>query len=206
MLVSHSHKFIFIKSKKTAGSSIQDYLAPYCRKGIVEKYIPGGHRTAESTKRKIGDEIWNSYLKICPVRNPWDILVSWYFWRKRPRSIFVKVKRILKGKDPQNEAYRMTFRDFIIFMRDEREVNINRKIIEVNGDWPDYFFIRYEHLHEDMTALCGKLGIPYNPDKLPMLKVGVRKDKSYRDFYDDETREAVAQAFKKDIERFGYQF
>jgi len=29
MIISHSHKFIFIKTPKTAGSSITDYLEPY---------------------------------------------------------------------------------------------------------------------------------------------------------------------------------
>ncbi|WP_258104790.1 sulfotransferase family protein [Marinoscillum sp. MHG1-6] len=206
MLVSHSHKFIFIKTKKTAGSSIQDYLAKYCKDGIVEKYIPGGHRPAQSTKEKVGDEIWNSYLKICPVRNPWDKMVSWYFWRSRKRSIFVKLKRILQGRHPENEAYRMNFKEFITWLHETNRMNLDHKVALVDGEWPDYFFIRYEHLHEDLKRLCEKLYIPYDESKLPKEKTGVRKKKGYQEFYDEHTRGYVAEAYSDLIEMFGYHF
>lgn len=206
MLVSHSHKFIFVKSKKTAGSSIQDYLAPYCKDGIVEKHFPGSHRTAASTREKVGEEVWNSYLKICPVRNPWDALVSWYFWRKRDRSVWVKIKRIIQGKHPENNAFRLPFQQYMHMLNKNDGVNINKHIMYIGDEWPDYFHIRYEHLHEDMQTLCDKLNIPFEKDKFPKEKTGVRKEKGYKKFYDDETREMVAKAFSREIERFGYQF
>ncbi|MFY0598810.1 MAG: sulfotransferase family 2 domain-containing protein [Cyclobacteriaceae bacterium] len=206
MLVSHSHKFIFIKTKKTAGSSLQDYLARYCKDGIVEKYIPGGHRPAQSTKEKIGDEIWNDYLKICPIRNPWDKMVSWYFWRSRKRSIFVKIKRILKGKHPENEAYRMSFREFMLYLEGRGKVNLDHKITLVDGEWPDYFYIRYEHMMEDLEKLCQKLDIPFEPDKMPKQKMGVRKVKGYRDRYDKETQEIVRKAYQDELDLFDYKF
>lgn len=206
MLVSHSHKFIFIKSKKTAGSSIQDYLAKYCKNGIIEKYIPGGHRPAQSTRDMIGEEIWNNYLKILPVRNPWDKMVSWYFWRARKRSIFVKIKRILQGRHPENEAHRRTFRDFITWLDSRDKLNLDDPIALVDGKWPDYFFIRYEHLHEDFESLCTQLNISYEPDKMPKKKMGVRKEKGYQDRYDNETKEMIRKAYKEEIEMFSYVF
>ncbi len=206
MLVSHSHKFIFIKTKKTAGSSIQDYLAKYCKNGVVEKYIPGGHRPAQSTKEKVGDEIWNSYLKICPVRNPWDKMVSWYFWRSRKRSVFVKIRRILKGRHPENEAHRMSFHDFIVWLDSRGKVNLDDPIALVDGKWPDYFFIRYEHLHEDLEKLCKHLSIPYDKSKLPKEKTGVRKDRGYQNHYDEETKAIVGKYYQDQVDMFGYTF
>ena len=206
MLVSHSHKFIFIKTKKTAGSSIQDYLARFCKSGIVEKYIPGGHRSAESTRRKVGDKIWNDYLKICPVRNPWDLTVSYYFWRRRDRSVFHRIKRFLKGKTPRDPSSKMTFREFIFWMKETRELNVNKAVMSVDNEWPDYFFIRFENIKEDLEALSEKLGVPFYPEKLPHLKQSKRKDKKYQTFYDDETREIVRESFAREVEQFGYQF
>lgn len=206
MLVSHSHKFILIKSKKTAGSSIQSYLEPYCKDGIVETHFPGSHRTAESTKKKVGDEIWNSYLKICPMRNPWDKMVSWYFWRGRKRSVFVLIKRILQGKHPQNQAYRLSFKGYLKFLKTKGKLNIDLHNIYVDGEFPEYFYIRYEHLHDDMKALCDRLDIPYDPEKMPQKKVGYRDEKGYQQHYDEESRQLVAEAYSREIEKFNYTF
>ncbi len=206
MLVSHSHKFIFIKSKKTAGSSIQDFLAPYCKKGIVEKYIPGSHRSAKSTKQLVGEELWNSYLKICPVRNPWDKMVSWYFWRKRKRSFFVRLKRILMGRDPQNEAYRMSFKDYLLWLDSRGEANIDHGIVFIGNQWEDYFFIRYEHMMEDLKSLCEKLTIPFDEHKLPKQKTGFRESSEYRKYYDEDSRKIVDRAYAREIAKFGYKF
>lgn len=206
MLVSHSHKFIFIKSKKTAGSSLQDYLAKFCKNGIVEKYIPGGHRPAQQTKEMVGEEVWNSYLKILPIRNPWDKMVSWYYWRARKRSVFVKIKRILKGKHPENEANRMSFRDFIVWLDGRGKINLDDPIVLVDGKWPDYFFIRYECLHEDFEKLCKKLSVPFNLDEMPKQKMGIRKKRDYQSLYDDETKEIIRKAYQEEIDLFDYKF
>ena len=206
MLVSHDYKFIFIKPKKVAGTSIQEYLEPFCKNGIVKRYDPESHTTASDTKKMVGDEIWNSYLKICPVRNPWDKTVSLYFWRKRKRSIFMKIKRILKGWPVNGPAHRYSFPDFIKFLDERDELNIDKEIIYVDGDLPEYTFIRYEHIHEDMEALCKKIGVEWNPDKMPQKKVGHRTEKGYHQHFNDETKEIVGRAYQKEIERFGYSY
>lgn len=40
MIISHKHNFIFIKTAKTAGSSIEAYLSPFCGESdIVTPFI-----------------------------------------------------------------------------------------------------------------------------------------------------------------------
>ena len=39
MIISHKYKFIFIKTRKTAGSSIQIYLSELCGEGDVVSTI-----------------------------------------------------------------------------------------------------------------------------------------------------------------------
>ena len=102
MLVSHKYKFIYIKSGKTAGTSTEVYLQKACFQTLVIKEpseeivnddgIVGmradnaktearqfyNHMTAADIQREI-PELFEKYLKICNVRNPFDILVSRYW-------------------------------------------------------------------------------------------------------------------------------
>jgi hypothetical protein len=56
MIISHKHKFIFFKTKKTAGTSIEIALSKY--RGPDDVITP-----------------------FCFERNPWDRIVSLFFWR-----------------------------------------------------------------------------------------------------------------------------
>jgi hypothetical protein len=56
MIVSYKHQFVFLKSRKTAGTSIQEALAAQCGSGdFITKttYEPKGDRDAIQRKRKL---------------------------------------------------------------------------------------------------------------------------------------------------------
>src|ERR1700761_4866672 len=109
MLVSHSTRFIYTKTVKTAGTSIEVYFERFCmhpgewrysheRKeyassaGIVgcrtgnlltiQSATWWNHMPAGTIKALLGQETWNSYFKFCAVRNPFDKLVSAYHYFK----------------------------------------------------------------------------------------------------------------------------
>ena len=90
MIISHKYRFIFIKTIKTAGTSIEAYLSPFCGPDdvltpvmpVVEGHQPRNfgdfynHFSAWGIRRAIDAETWNSYFKFCVERNPWDKTVS----------------------------------------------------------------------------------------------------------------------------------
>jgi len=145
MIVAHAHKFIFIKLPKSAGTSIQVALAEHCGPddiissiGNIEGFVPQNecpgcnpHASPKSIKSIVGDVVWDSYLKIICVRNPWDLIVSWWHWHLKPCGFTEFVKKNLSAFD-----------DFLLC--DEFD-----------------FYIRFEHLDEDYKLLCDKLKIPY---------------------------------------------
>jgi hypothetical protein len=50
---------------------------------IVNQKMPmkyWNHINAKNVCTKLGDNVWNSYTKISIVRNPFDYMVSSYFW------------------------------------------------------------------------------------------------------------------------------
>jgi hypothetical protein len=64
------------------------------------------------------------------------------------------------------------------------------------------FVGRYENLKEDWSKVCRTLQLPALP--LGRENQVVRQD--YRIFYDDESRELVANRFARTIELFDYRF
>lgn len=65
------------------------------------------------------------------------------------------------------------------------------------------FLGHFERLREDYDKVCENLGLP-PMDELPHKHKRTPRD--YRDYYDDETREKVAQCWQRDIALFGYDF
>jgi len=212
MIISHKHKFIFFKTRKTAGSSIQASLSKICGKDdiitgtnyvgdILDESHSAGlnmnqfwtnhpHPTLQQTRQFLGEKIWNSYFKFAFVRNPWDIAVSRYFWEKRGKRQTVEVTSI------------DDFRRWVI--TDLKNFDIQYNYIGSENQIALDFIGRYETLIDDYEAICDKIGIPFEP--LPTLKSGFRDKRRYSKFYDDASRERVRRFFVQDINLLDYEF
>jgi|SaaInlV_165m_DNA_1040744.scaffolds.fasta_scaffold61893_2 hypothetical protein len=205
-MIRHDLKCIFIHVNKTGGSSIVSALnmlqvhmsasmlfgAGVNHDGQAKLWNgwKGGQRITTQNWSKL-DEIknyWDEYLTFTIVRNPWDRVVSDFFYCK---------KHSLVGKD-------VTFREDVLSTIDSRErwkrpcydwISLNDKIVVDN-------IIRFEKLNEGFDDLCERLGVP--DIKLPHLNK--TKHAHYTDYYDNETRRLVAEKYAKDIEHFGYRF
>ena len=194
-MIKHKHKFIFIHIIRTGGTSI-------------EKFFRGGggknHEFAKNMKKRIGNKKWESYFKFTFIRNPWDKMVSQYFYIQRKR------------KENKLKGFNLTFREFILRFKSctESEYIKGRGIpvlfnpiqlpwiLDDDGNCMVDFIGKFENLQEDFDTICDKIGIPRQ--KLPHENKS--EHKHYTEYYDDETRQIVAEKFAKDIEYFGYEF
>jgi hypothetical protein len=65
--------------------------------------------------------------------------------------------------------------------------------------------LRYEHLADDVVALCSRIGIP--TIELPRLKSGFRPNEiHYSRYYDEQSKALVGERHRNDIRFFGYRF
>ena len=61
---------------------------------------------------------------------------------------------------------------------------------------------RLECVQEDFSTMCNRIGLP----DLKVPHKNKTKHEHYSVYYDDETREMVADLYRRDIEYFGYAF
>ena len=118
MLISHRKQFIYTKTAKTAGTSVEVYFEKYCMpegawefshshdeyvsaEGIIGyrgKHSWGkkwrNHMSALKIKNNIGNSIWDKYYKFCVIRNPFDKLVSGFYMQEKRIKNYGKKKRI----------------------------------------------------------------------------------------------------------------
>jgi len=197
-MISHKHKFIFIHINKTGGSSIERAIDPSIptHNNKTNRVCPSAtvgntyHETKHFPARKMWanhPDCFDLYFKFTFVRNPWATEASLYNWFK-----FIGVARGTK----------LSFKEFLY-----QRVKLKRMGFRIMlGNSKQYSLMdyigRFENLQEDFNIICDKIGIPQQ--QLPHKnKI---KHKHYTEYYDDETRQIVAEKYAEDIEYFGYKF
>lgn len=220
MIISHKYKFIFIRVRKTASSSMQIALSKfYGPLGIISQldgmeekdsgvkcknnwcYIPSrkpvfyNHSPAFRIKEMIAHmnpNIWDNYFKFCFERNPWDKAIS-EFWWSRPES---KVTEREKLNDFIMHGTFPSFSDWRLYTDEKQQEVIVNKVF------------KYEEMDESFKYLEKRLNLP---EKIVMPKKRhkgwTRQDYShYREVLTKEENERIKKVFSKEIKEFGYEY
>ncbi len=140
-----------------------------------------------------------NYFQFAFVRNPWDRLVS-CFLDKTKMSIGTKWQ-LRDYKKYKNYS----FTDFVHAIKNDdiNKCNSHHRLQYnlINHNYVD-FIGRFENLQTDFNTICDKIKIPRK--QLP------HKNKTehthYSEYYNDETKNIVAEKYAKDIDYFNYKF
>jgi len=204
LIISHKYKFIFIKTPKTAGTSIEIALAKICdSKDVVTPYdrvvfeghVPRNygdfkqHSSARKIKKSVTPVIWNNYFKFTFERNPFEKMVSMYWFR------------IGEG------FFKGTFKDFCIDCKNNpKKFPKGFQIYGIDDKIAVDFVGRYETLNEDFKYICKKLNLPCEVE-LPSLRAQYQKDrKHYKEYYDSESKKNVEKQYWREIKWLNYKF
>ena len=185
-MISHKHKFIFIEVPKTGTTTICSVL-----KNNFDAVQPHKHLDIEQYKETFPKET-SSYFKFSFVRNPWSRVVSLYNRKE--------------GIQKKNEMTFVEFVDWIQLATDTCTMPTPKKnmidFFKIDNELKIDFIGKLENIQKDFNIVCDKIGIPQQ--QLPHENKS--NHKHYTEYYDDETKQIVAEKFAKDIEYFGYKF
>lgn len=215
MILSNKHKFIFIKTPKTAGTSVQMALKQICAYTDIVMY----GMINEMTKYKLNG--WsefvslfdipflyylryqekiklNDYFSFSFVRNPWSKLISRYLY-------LIKRKVI----DEKYKAGPVSFNNWIknewIFDH-EKHIHDNPMtwICHPDGQIAIDFVGRYETLQQDFRYICYKINA-INLELYHCNKAQIDVC-DYRSWYTQETKNIVKDICELEIKTFNYDF
>ncbi len=201
MIISHKHKFIFIKTVKTAGTSMEVFLSAHCGDDDVVTPIQPpiephkarnfegffNHMPAYLVQEKVSADVWNSYYKFCVERNPWDKVISQYCMLNQRSGGKLPFGQYMSGPDlPIN---------FPRYM----DQSGSRVIVDR--------VLKYENLMDELGETFRMLGIPFEGSLNIDAKSEYRTDRRpYQEVFNAEQARYIGMAFAKEIELHGYRF
>lgn len=214
VLVCHPERFIFMKTHKTASTSVEMYFERFCvpegafrgteavpetvsATGVVGSRRDGkrkgdtwvNHMPAARVRALLGAETWAGYFKFTTVRDPFAQVLSNFFWRTDSR------------RPADDRELARTRRRFARFVRGRlfggRSWSNDIGIVGIDGRVAMDGLVRFERLAEDVEAVCQRLGLPWRPEWLPHTKKvkGEPARFATRDYYTPELAGIVAREF-----------
>jgi hypothetical protein len=229
MILSHKYKFIFIKTAKTAGTSIEVFLSSHCDpKDIVTPIAPpvAGHQPRNyegfinpmpeilqrpgkifsALKHSITSrEKFYNHMPAYEVRNriPADVWNS-YFKFCVERNPWDKVLSHYH-MHAAREGGSLTLDEYLA--RARFPINYFRYTDRSGRRIIVDRVVRYENLLAELTEIFSQLRISFDGNLGVAAKSEYRTDRRpYQEVFTDEQRRIVEKAFAKEIKLHGYRF
>jgi hypothetical protein len=228
MIVSHSHQFVFVKTRKTAGTSAEIALSAFVQEDDIVTPISEVDEALRRSNPARGTQNLRLPSAMRWTAHEWAHLLAKgqypQFFNHMPAA---RIRRAI-GRDKWN-AY-LTF----AVDRNPWDLAVSAWWWERNGLGKSFSFsefvqsraldkysnwalytdkdqvivdsvVAYDRLDEGLDRICGTLGIPALD--LPKAKADFRTDqRPFQEWYDGTTQTQVADVFCKEIDHFGWTF
>lgn len=231
MIICHQYRFIFLKTNKTAGTSVEIALARFCGTGdIITPISPAD----EKTRKDLGYRGAQNFLAAWYEYNPRDILRYLRKGRKKRRfynhipakkikprigsEIWNNYFKFCIERNPWDRAVSLyhwkykkatqppSFSEYIQSDIPYRLKHHGIDVYTINGEIAVDRICRYENLEEELEEVRSLLRLP-DQLELPRAKSQFRENrKNYRDYYGDAEAKRVAELFAEEIRLFNYTF
>lgn len=227
MIISHKHKFIFIKTEKTAGTSIEIALSKFCGPDDIITPIVAADEAKRATLNYPGPQNYHIPFHKYTAKD-----LAWSIYRKRRLSFFnhAAATFVRRYIDPQiwDSYFKFCFERnpwdkavswYYWACSHEPGLSISEFIRSGKANHVKGFDLytdssnllvdkvyKFECLQEAMEELRDRLGLAETPT-LPHTKGNFRKKGArYRDLLSEEDRKAIGEMFSKEIALFDYKW
>ena len=201
MRISHKHKFIFLSKPRCASESIRAMLDNYSDI-FSSRQDPFRHHVSALELKTHFHQVgwdWEKYFKFISIRNPWDMMVSVYFYSKPD----------INGTYFWNNSSEKKYIPDQLMAFDEW-INrsgfyfwtLKRFILDEDGNQLVDLIVKVEDLETGLKDFFDRVNIPRS--QIP--HINKTKHKKYKDYYNEETKRKVEKVFEYDIQIGKYTF
>jgi hypothetical protein len=230
MILSHKHKFIFLKTKNTAGTSLELALSTLC--GDEDVITPLSEIDERHRSDGRGAQNWRQH--------------SWWqsprpFWKRRMLKVAAQdygfynhmtaaaAKALINDDDVWRSYFKFAFErnpwdrqvsyyhycyreaqtqpSFDHFVNTDRRARLNNyEIYSIGGTVAVDFIGRYEALEDDLKRVLSKIGVDSDLS-LSRAKGSIRRDqRPYREYYTPQTKRLIGEWYGREAALLGYEF
>lgn len=223
VVVSHQHQFIFLKTRKTAGSSIETSLQPFCAPPGID--VPHDYFTISDVgiigamkgpKKRLRREtpahlpIWYHHMPAAEVAlHLGQAKFDAYQKISAVRNPFDRMVSYFhfhkRNEHDGTEDFSVLRRQFHEFVK-TKGWNDDVEVVTLDQSYVVDHMIRFEHLHNDLEKVFRALGLPFDPAGLAHEKSMSKTRKQYAiaDYFDAECIDITRRRMKWVFDRFDY--
>jgi len=230
MIISREHNFIFLKTEKTASSTLEKYLRSTIRDR--ELLVPATPKNKQLIIRSHGTLAESSFCgglggasRILPnflglhgharaedirkflgadLFDSYKIITSERNPWDRQLSLFWH-RSSKRGRAVTPESFNAAMHSTLYNLRHYNRLR-NWEIYSIDGRPCAHKVIRFENLKEDLKEIATALGLEFG-DGIPHERGQYgRLGADYKYFYQDSTRDLIYDWYRNEIDHFGYKF
>lgn len=232
VIISHKYRFIFVKTRKTAGTSIETFLSQYCDDGdiltpfgepvdthlprnyegyfnpIPELILTRGKKRKKILRQALRREKFHNHIPAWKIRS-----------RIRPR-IWNTYFKFCVERNPWDKTLSHYY-----FVKQKEKYNHISSLDEYLAEghsclnfhlYTDYGnsnvvivdrILKYESLRQKLGEVFGMFSIPFNHSLNVRAKADYRKDRRhYKDVLTEAQRKAIEKIYEKELFLHGYEY
>ena len=224
MLVCHKYKFIYLKSLKTASTSVFVFFTPYCISqeklqeykyeldenfhGVYEEGIVARNKKSPTMLGK-GRHVPAADVRMLLSEIDPAIWPNYFKFTTVRNPWDLCVSRYFYHKN--YFKVKGSFKEFIFNMYNifkKNKANVSYPYYRINKKYVCDYYIKQENLIEGIKEVCERCGIKdYDLNKIPKMNTNFRpKNLHYSQMYNGNLKDMVYTVYKDDIEKFNYKF
>ena len=181
-MIIEKYKTIFIHIPKNAGTSVEEYFG-----NTSFRVQPNKHDNIYDIKKMFPNP-YNNYRKFTIIRNPYDKMVSWYFYLRR---------NALENVSTEGDVI-----EFNEWIKDPSKFwNFNDPISFLNPQytWVDETVttLKFENLNKELNE--------FFKEKIDLPVINKSNHDHYSIYYNRESLDIIHDRYKEDFERYNYK-